>query len=821
MELVNQFKISEEDASLIITAVANGAVNLLLGAGGSYGAIGGDGVELKGGADLANELNENFNLGLDDTERWNLPLVYGDIESNSASKATLNHFLSKRFIGCRPTWQSVLHDLPWKRIWTLNIDDVLDKSKSRGSLPKLESHLWCEPYKPRPLEKGDLQSVYLHGKASKLLQRPDHLIFSLKEYVSRNENTPGWHAEFRSEWVRKPFIICGAKLQEEVDLITVLEFGNRSRERGGCPSVVVLSSMAPGQISRFERQGLIPVVAKGKEFFEALLKDLIAWRMQHPAVSNEFAAAREEVRAKFKQLTLDVIPPRKVLDFYASAETQWVHILQDLDAPSVAAVKSAQLLSEISARAIVRVALIYGGSVSGKSAAALRVGRELIDKGYEAWSFRGEERFNDSDLVEYAHSSKVAFIFDDCADFSSSLKTSIDLAIKNGCDLRLVVTCDSHRVRAVRADLAAAECQEFSLSPLDKRDFNRIFTKRSSKGRLGTRSSLSPNEAWKDFKRVYDCKLLEWLESLENAHSYRAAIVQLLAKPDSVPHGAIHLIVSAAAVHRFGYSLPFDFANGFLGKKDIESVFDHDSILSEIGYLDDKGLRLRSSAFSQFVWSQVEREERFSISLKIARALAPLVVPQSIARRTQPYLMIRALMDHETIQKDFGADADSWYASLEDACGWNARYWEQRALLASNNSREGLAYSYAKKAVSILEYDPFPHTTLGKVCVKIGINRKDAVGVQRFWEGVDELKASRELSTKSGLEWEHPYVTFFTYALRAIESPHFSKEVEKLSIQWKAWMKAAHNSESLIFDDQGKSSLEAFQRKWIMSAVNS
>lgn len=820
MELVNQFKISEEDASLIIAAVANGAVNLLLGAGGSYGAIGGDGIELKGGADLANELNENFNLGLDDTERWNLPLVYGDIESSSKSKATLNHFLSKRFVGCRPTWQSVLHDLPWKRIWTLNIDDVLDKSKSRGSLPKLESHLWCEPYKPRPLAKGDLQAVYLHGKASKLSEKPDHLIFSLKEYVSRNENTPGWHAEFRSEWVKKPFIVCGARLQEEVDLITVLEFGNRSRERGGCPSIVVLSSMNTGQITRFERQGLIPVVAKGKDFFEALLKDLAEWKKQHPEVSKELAAAREEVRAKFKQLTLNVIPPRKPLDFYASAETQWIHILQDLDAPSVAAMQSAQLLSEISARAIVRAALIYGGSVSGKSAAALRVGRELIEQGYEVWSFRGEERFNESDIVEYAQLNKVAFIFDDCADFSSSLKTSINLAISNGCDLRLVVTCDAHRVRAVRADLAGAEYQEFHLSPLDKKDFNSIFTKRSNKGRLGTRSSLTPNQAWKEFKKTYDCQLLEWLESLENAHSYRAAIVQLLANPDSVPHGTIPLIVSAAAVHRFGYSLPYDFANGFLGKNEIESVFDQDSILGEIGYLDDKGLRLRSSAFSQFVWSQIGREERFSLSLKIARALAPLVVPQSIARRTQPYLIIRALMDHETIQKDLGADADSWYANLENSCGWNARYWEQRALLASNNDQEGLAYSYAKKAVSILEHDPFPHTTLGKVCVKIGVNRKDSVGVQRFWEGVDELKASRDLSTQSGLEWEHPYVTFFTYALRAIKLPHFNKEIEKLSIQWKAWMKAALNSEALIFDEQGKSSLEAYQRRWIMSAVS-
>lgn len=819
MELVDQFNVSEEDALLIVTAVANGAMNLLLGAGGSIGAFGGDGVELKGGAGLASELNENFKLGLEDSEQWNLPLVYGDLESSPKNKPILNGFLSGRFVGCRPTWQRVLHDLPWKRIWTLNIDDILDRSKTRGSIPKLESFLWCEPYKPRSLEKKELQVVYLHGKASKLSEQPDHLIFSLKEYASRNESTPGWHAEFRSEWVKKPFIVCGARLQEEVDLITVFEFGNRSRDRGGCPSVIVLNSMTEAQITRFARQGLIPIAASGKDFFEALLKDLLDWKGRNPTVSKEFKAAREEVRAKFKQLTLDIIAPRKVLDFYASAETQWVHILQDLDAPLLAALHSAQWLTETTTKPAVKLSLIYGGSVSGKSAAALRAAKELIDKGYEVWFFRGEERFNDADIVEYAKSTKVAFIFDDCADFSSSLKSSINLAIENKHDLRIVATCDSHRVRAVRADVIGADRLECSLEPLVRIDFANIFSKRSSKGRLGTRSTLSISQAWKDFKSDYSGQLLEWLESLENAHSYRNAIVEMLANPNSLPHGLIELIVAAAAVHRFGYSLPFDLADSFLSKGKLEDVFDQDTAIGQIGYLDDRGLRLRSSAFSDFVWGQIGRGEKHKISLIIVRALAPLVVPQTIARRTLPYLIMRALMDHDTIEKDIGPSADAWYSSLESVCGWNARFWEQRALLASNKSQEILAYSYAKKAVALLEHDPFPHTTLGKICVRIGIDRKDSVGVERFWEGVSELKISRELSTQNGLEWEHPYITFFTYALRAMKSPHFSGEIDALSLQWKSWMKAAENAKSLIFDDQGKSSLENFQRQWILNAV--
>ncbi|MFV2950248.1 hypothetical protein, partial [Pseudomonas japonica] len=97
----------------------------------------------------------------------------------------------------------------------MNIDDIIEQSKERGKNPKLESYVWCDLYRPRPLDNNVLQVIYLHGKASNLNDQPDHLIFSLKEYASKNESSPGWHAEFRSEWVKKPFIVCGARLQEE------------------------------------------------------------------------------------------------------------------------------------------------------------------------------------------------------------------------------------------------------------------------------------------------------------------------------------------------------------------------------------------------------------------------------------------------------------------------------------------------------------------------------------------------------------------------------------------------------------------------------
>jgi hypothetical protein len=821
MKLISHFGIETDDAKLIVDTVINGGVSLLLGAGASYGAVGGDRKELKGGADLAAELNVLFNLGLIEPDSVNLPLVYGDIAGQPSLVPRLNAFLMNRFSKCRPSWQAQLFKVNWKRIWTLNIDDVVERARPSSVSRTLSQYLWCEAFRPRTLGGNDLQMIYLHGKASELSRKTDHLIFSMKEYAARPETTPGWHAEFRADFVKKPFIVCGARLQEEFDLITVLEFGNRSRERGGCPSVVVLTEFAPGQAERFRRQGLIPVQASGEEFFKVLNDDVDEWSRTNPVVTEAFVVAKAEIRAKFKQLKISSLNPRKVLDFYASAETQWAHIIDNLDAHFFAVRTSVKWLTE-SDDIPAKVSLISGGAISGKTATALRIAAELIDQGYEVWQFRAEERFNEDDLLEFIRSNnKTGFVFDDCADFSNSLRSVIEKATLLRHRVRIVATCETGRLKAVRADLYQGNLKEFSLDPLHKNDFSALFTKRKQKGRLGRCSNFTEVNAWKEFRDQYNSRLLEWLESLENANPYRDAIVSILSDSSSQGADARNLICATATVHRFGYSLPFHVADDYISHKSLEVLVAEGGPLDQLGYLDEKGLRLRSSAFSQFVWDKMSPGDRSSWSLEIANKLAPIVVPQSISRRSLAYLIVRSIMDWETVKRDMRDKAEAWYSALEAAYGWNARFWEQRALLASDLNQEPMAYSYAKKAVTLHGGDPFPHTTLGKICIKIGLARKDAVGVERFWEGVRELEVSRQLALESRLEWEHPYTTFFTYALRANGLEHFAEEKINLSQAWIDWMRAANKSRTLTFDDNGKSRLEDFQRRWLLSAVKS
>ena len=103
----------------------------------------------------------------------------------------------------------------------------------------------------------------------------------------------------------------------------------------------------------------------------------------------------------------------------------------------------------------------------------------------------------------------------------------------------------------------------------------------------------------------------------------------------------------------------------------------------------------------------------------------------------------------------------------------------------------GIAYSYAREALSKQPRDAFPHTTLGTVCLNISVRRGGSVGLERYWEGTRALEASRKLAVERANEWEHPYVTFFTYTIRAY--PLFPEATEQLSSEWSRWMREASN----------------------------
>jgi hypothetical protein len=158
------------------------------------------------------------------------------------------------------------------------------------------------------------------------------------------------------------------------------------------------------------------------------------------------------------------------------------------------------------------------------------------------------------------------------------------------------------------------------------------------------------------------------------------------------------------------------------------------------------------------------------------------------------------------------ADAESalsWYERLEDEYAWNARFWEQRALLASGAGKHEKAQSWATTAVSKLR-DSYSLNTVGVVLMRRALaEASDAQWpMASFVEAEQYLRESRgKRATGLGRDRaEYPYVTFFHGVLdiRSIVGDP-PDQVERMIMDWQlASADLAPSARSEVAEIMGK-----------------
>jgi hypothetical protein len=126
MEL-EKLGIGADIAKDVVEGVSNGEYNLLLGAGFSRSALGGDKKSLPTAWELSSQLRADFKLPVTDDELKNLALVFDEARA-TVGDAKLISYIRRRFTDCSPTWHVAVLRYYWRRIWTLNIDDILDRA---------------------------------------------------------------------------------------------------------------------------------------------------------------------------------------------------------------------------------------------------------------------------------------------------------------------------------------------------------------------------------------------------------------------------------------------------------------------------------------------------------------------------------------------------------------------------------------------------------------------------------------------------------------------------------------------------------------------
>lgn len=774
MKLV-ELGLEEGVARRLVEGVSTGAYNLLLGAGFSMTAKGGDGEDLPSAWALAKDLNDRYELEADEQEFSRLSTIYGDALHSKKGREHVLGYLRTRFTKCEPSWQGDVLDFDWMRVWTLNIDDVLQVA-SKESIRKWRvdpiSHV--EELRAADPKSGKVQVVHLHGKAENIKGAASDLIFSLPEYSEAGKGRGDWLSEFWSSWLQKPFIVIGAKLLEEYDLAGGLERGTQAEKTTGYSTVIVLRDVSDREVKRLSRNGPKVLRASGEDFINALRNDLDSFFADNPGLAaglspNQIAT----FNSQFEVLATGSVRASVRHDFFSGDEPSWSDVESQRDAILDVTKNCDRYLSVETV--VPRAVVLLGRPGGGKSTALLRIARSEIGRTRSVALFRADRELDPDASLAWAKAKKRStFIFDNATDYSESIGIFLKKAREAKVDLNIICAERKSRSKALIADLSShAEPKTYDYGLVKKTDVRSIVGARRKYARLGVGTSWSDAEWDSHFISRHKGDLFSALSEIEGGSGFYGRMdreVRALTADSNIEE--LRLLLAAAIVHRNGYSLPLGAAQKIMSESRPGSergIFT--SAVESLVEFDRHGIRLRHRMLAErFVQKFADVTDRFHVSNSIARSLGALITPNSMGSKDYSYLALRSLMDQEAVRSLLGSihQARLWFDSLENVFDWNGRYWDQRALLESEAGAHGAAYSYAKKSVDLHSH-PFAYTTLGTVRCRAALFEAAHGDLDKAWdyfaEGNASLLESESISRGRGFAHEHPFVTFFNAAV--------------------------------------------------------
>ena len=832
--------LTDDEWTTLVDGLLRSEYHLLLGAGASLSARGGDGRPLASAQGLAQEIVDDFRLTTNEEPidlRQAYELVEGLVDGEGCGRA---EYLKARFSGCKSTWHHSLLPIRWRRIWNLNIDDIIEQTYAQNptvASQVAKSYNWASPYREPDRERGEVQIIHLHGYARELEwpePKEPNIVFSIVEYLQASSSRHAWHRVFGDEFLQSPFIVVGAKLADEYDLAEFLRRGNQSQRFTGRPSIIVLQHITPIQQQQFRKWGLVPIEREAQAFFLHLVKKLREAEAEQAAAipGRPIKALTMEARTflqQFQSLRVQtkVLEPLRH-DFYGGEDPLWADIIYNRDARFEIADKllAADTVTSPTVTAKPRqvVNCIWGPPFTGKSTALLRIGQGLISAGFDVFRFRGEERLDINATFWWVERSpKCVLLFDGLADFSDDVGKLCQKCSLDNANLLIFAVERERRLVEVIGNIATGFLQageDHQMSVLSDVDIERLLDKLQEQRRLGKLTDLGHADQTRYFRREAKRQLFAGMAELERAKGFLTRAKDEYLEIRNELARAVYSV--SCMSYAIGYPLPIGIACVATGMSSatLISELSAPGELSSVLQAEHKGLRPRHRVVASLVvHDALERSERYQLSIALAKALAPHITPNAISHNTIPYRIIRQLMDMRVIFDWVGRNLVSdWYGSIISQYDWNARFWEQRALAEARLNRFPKARSFAEEAVKI-HRDPFTLNTLGTILLRMAVDYYEpgcATSHELLWAGIEQLRGSRELGAG---RFPHPYTTFFTYVLRFAQDAFRDEPVDaRLAKEWQYCMREAQNAQAFV-QPRDFDLLEEWHYNWLSLAV--
>ncbi|WP_395365105.1 hypothetical protein ACHGLA_30465 [Streptomyces sp. YH02] len=798
----------------------NGEYQVVLGAGASRAATNDYGT-LPAGDSLSSDLIRDFHLP-DPPPNTTLPQVYEMAARRFPDK--ISSYMSRKFTGATaPSWYRGFVSIPWRYIWTLNIDDVLEdaynKTFSGVRRQKLTSRSWTDSHYVAQRPADEVIGLHLHGQAIKAEQNLGELIFDIRGYLHATASGHRWHKIFADEYRDWPVIVLGARLQGELDLYSALTA--KMQDQDEAPSVLVIpDELNEWQLDDYSSKGLICVRATAEKFLEAVARDWNQYAKEYKKAEEIVGPLAFSFLQQWQRVNFGIVLKRGA--FFEGHDPLPSDISAKLDGRREVTDDLMEILQDGRGQDSLAILCLFGAPFAGKTTTALRLLYDVNQKtGAEVFEYRGLAKIDVEAAAQWVRKSPGSILYlDGLADFREEISRLRQRCRELDVPLQVVATERESRMRTVRAAVRRDLQEKRIPVRITKGEANEILSIREANNRLGGLESKSWPERFQFIFGVHKGELFAALSGIEE-YAGQGFIRRTVSRYESLSNDECRtLFLVTCVTSALGYQLPVGLALSAseMTNVTIYSLFERDHNLADILNYRQGRLTPHHRVFASHLLERLDRQSKWNATQALARTLAPHVSVSAIRQKTLPYRIAKELMDKDVLHDWLGSDQlDAWYESLEgeELFGWNARFWEQRALAQSELGHHSWALHYAYKACACNK-DAYTLNTLATIKLRWAIDQVSLDYSESSSSYREAVKILDECRSRAREDSEYPYITFFSYTLRyarKLKSGNMTVEF-RVKRDWDLWMGHARNSEAFSYP-QGGNTLNQYHRDWL------
>lgn len=725
------------DLEQLITKVqsqmSRGQMVLMTGAGFSLDARNARGVSAPSSAELRDLLLQIAYPGEEVDKKTSLSDAFAvAVSRNRGQVQTLFEDRLSFAADSLPVYYRLFFEMPWYRIYTLNIDDLEAAVARRFSLQRRPSSISATTLmKDGPVRPGggSVDVVHLNGMLS---DGPAHWTFSDIQYGGRTASPDSWYARCAVDLRSRPVIYVGTDLNEG-PLWQHIELRRRQgieAEINPPGSILVSPTLSRARADMLRSFSVELVQMTAKEFAEKVL----AHSSDAARRGMVFLGTYDDTYGRAGvPLVSDLAAERPTLEteFLRGEEPEWADILQGR-----ACLRNHDAALEALSRDILAgrrgpaALAVTGTAGSGKSTALMRLALRFSNEGVPVlWVDRASQAdigFIHRRLAEF--DEKVVLAIDDAEVFGTGLARFIRDSVPQRPHVLVVVALSSGRADELKAVLTRTNevsLLEHTVPTLSDEDVDGLIGVLERHNRLGILAGSKPDVRRRAFTEKCGRQLIVAMIEATTGELFEQKLEKELHDLPGLQQ-FVYAVVCIAS--QFKFFLTRDevllAAQGLPGGDAFEAltllVRRHVVVSPPPGVQH----RARHHVVADVVFTALRRDGRLFGPLKaIIHALASKADPNATDRRDRVWSLLRRLTSHDFLNSETShiSEARQIYSSIETLLAGNYHYWLQRGSLEVEAGDLSSAELFLNQSRSLAPDDYRVNTEFGYLLMRKAI----------------------------------------------------------------------------------------------------